>query len=392
MDNHCLEDPEEIKQIDKADMLKFCLNMSKHYRKATSLAADITVKYAKPCNIIIAGMGGSAIGGELLKDWAREKIHVSIEVNREYHLPVYANKRTLVLVTSYTGDTEETLSALLDAIKKKCMIYCITSGGLLLEIAKQLNIPHLQVPAGMPPRAALPYMLIPLLVFLEKIGLASDISKEIDEALPIIEGIEKQNAVEIPVKNSLIKTLAVNIEGFIPAIYGFGIYSSVARRFKQQINENAKMMAKWDNLPELDHNEVVGYEKTKGITSQFVVIFIRDKDEPIEIRSRIEITKNLIEPSVAGIYEVWSQGENGLAKMLSVVAVADFLSNYLAILRKVDSTPVKTINKLKDLLKKDGTKEQVIKELEKILVCYDFCGLCDKTVSDTPTTYGNYIP
>jgi glucose/mannose-6-phosphate isomerase len=366
MDNRRLEDPEEMKQIDKADMLKFCLNMSRHYREASNLAAGIITSYPKPRNIIIVGMGGSAIGGELLKDWARDKIYVPIEVNREYHLPVYVNEETLVLVTSYTGDTEETLSALLDAIKRKCMIYCITSGGTLMRIAKQLNIPYLQVPAGMPPRAALPYMLMPLLMFLEKIGLSSEVSKEFEEVFPIIELIEKQNAAKVSVSDSLAKTLAVNINGFIPLIYGFGIYSSVARRFKQQINENAKMMAKWDNLPELDHNEIVGYEKSEKHKERFAAIFIRDKDEPIEIRSRIEITKGLMEATGVILCEVWSQGRGSLAKMLSVVAVADFLSNYLAILRGIDPSPVQTIDKLKDSLKKNNVKEQVILEIEKI--------------------------
>jgi glucose/mannose-6-phosphate isomerase len=366
MDTRRLEDPEEMKRIDKTYMLKFCLNMSKHYRAATNLAASIITSYSKPRNIIITGMGGSAIGGELLKDWARGKIYVPIEVSREYTLPAYANEETLVLVTSYTGDTEETLSALLDAIKRKCMIYCITSGGTIRRIAEQINIPYLQVPTGMLPRVALPYMLIPLLMFLEKIGLSSEVSIELEEVFPIIEDIEKRNAAEIPVSNSLAKTLAVNINGFIPVIYGFGLYSSVARRFKQQINENAKMMAKWDNLPELDHNEIVGYEKSENHKERFAVIFIRDKDEPIEIRSRIEITKSLIETTGIRLYEVWSQGGGSLAKILSVIAVADFLSNYLAILRGIDPSPVQTIDKLKDAIKKNNTKEQIIANIEKI--------------------------
>ncbi|MDR2204245.1 MAG: bifunctional phosphoglucose/phosphomannose isomerase [Nitrososphaerota archaeon] len=367
MNKHCLENPEEMRQIDRADMLEFCLNMSKHYRAAANLATGIVVTgNIKPRNIIITGMGGSAIGGELLKDWAKNKVQVPIEVNREYHLPAYANEKTLVLVTSYTGDTEETLSALLCAIKSKCMIYCITSGGTLMKIAHQLNIPYLQVPSGMPPRAALPYMLIPLLFFFEKIGLVSEVFKELNEALPIIEEIEKQNAVDTPVKDSLIKTLAVNLEGFIPVIYGFGVYSGVARRFKQQINENAKVMSKWDNLPELDHNEIVGYEKVEKHKERFATIFIRDKDEPIEIRSRIEITKSLMKKSEVGIYEVWGQGKSDLAKILSVIAVADFLSIYLAILRGVDSTPVQTIDKLKEALNKNGIKEQVVRKIEKI--------------------------
>lgn len=367
MNNHQLEDPEEIKQIDRADMLNFCLNMSSHYREAFNLAANIITIYPKPCNIIVAGMGGSAIGGELLKDWARGKIYVPIEVNREYHLPAYANEDTLVLVTSYTGDTEETLSALLDAIKRKCMIYCITSGGTLMRIAEKLNIPYLQVPSGMPPRAALPYMFIPLAIFLEKIGLSSsEVSREFEEAVVILENIEKQNAAKTPVNDSLAKSLAVNINGFMPLVYGFGLFSSVARRFKQQINENAKMMAKWDNLPELDHNEIVGYEKTENHKEKFVAIFIRDKDEPIEIRSRIMTTKNLMKATEVSLYEVWSQGNGSLAKIISVVAVADFLSNYLAILRGIDPSPVQTIDKLKESLKENNVKEQVIAEIEKI--------------------------
>jgi glucose/mannose-6-phosphate isomerase len=368
LDERLLENPQKMKAIDKADMLNFCLNMCRHYQEAADSAAGIITRYPKPSNIIVTGMGGSAIGGELLKDWAKDKIQVPIEVNREYHLPAYANEKTLVLVTSYSGDTEETLSALRDAIKRRCMIYCITSGGALVEIAENLNIPYLQVPAGMPPRAALPYMLMPLLTFLEKISLVSGVTEGLDEALPILEEIERENAAEKPVEESLAKTLAANIEGFIPVIYGFGIYCSIARRFKQQINENAKMIAKWDNLPEFDHNEIVGYDKSENIADGFAAIFIRDKDEPTEIRSRIEITKKLIEPTGISIYEVWSQGKSNLAKMLSVIAVGDFMSVYLAILRGVDPTPVPTINKLKSALAENGVRDKVIKDLERSAV------------------------
>jgi glucose/mannose-6-phosphate isomerase len=366
MEKHLLEDSEKIKVIDKAGMIDYCLNMHMHYQKAANLATGMLTSYSKPSNIIVTGMGGSAIGGEFLKDWAKNKIDIPIEVNREYHLPAYANEKTLVLVTSYTGDTEETLSSLLDAIKNKCMIYCITSGGVLMKIANQLNIPYLQVPAGMPPRAALPYMLIPLLIFLEKISLTSGISIELDEALLVIKKIEKQNTIETSVKDSISKMLAVNIERHIPMIYGFGIFNSAARRLKQQINENAKMMSKWDNLPELDHNEIVGFEKIENCKNIFVAIFIRDKDEPLEIRSRIEITKELIKSAGVNIYEVWSQGKSSLAKMFSVVAVADFCSNYLAALRRIDPTPVRTIDKLKNSLKENGVREQVVKDIEKI--------------------------
>lgn len=366
MDERLLENPEKMKSIDKSDMLNFCLNMCRHYQEAADIAAGILINYPKPNNIIITGMGGSAIGGEILKDWAKNKIQVPIEVNREYHLPAYANEKTLVLVTSYSGDTEETLSAFLDAVKQKCMIYCITSGGALIENAERLNIPYLQVPAGMPPRAALPYMLMPLLSILEKLKLFSGITKELDAALPYLERIERENAANVPVKDSLAKTLATNIEGFVPIVYGQGIYSSVARRFKQQLNENAKMMAKWDNLPEFDHNEIVGYEKSENIADGFAAIFIRDQNEPAEIKSRIEITKFIMETTGIGIYEVCSQGKSDLTRMLSIIAIGDFTSIYLAILRGIDPTPVQTINKLKKSLKENGVREQVLAELKKI--------------------------
>jgi glucose/mannose-6-phosphate isomerase len=366
MDERLLENPEKIKQIDKSNMLNFCLNMCRHYQESSDMAESILINYPKPNNIIITGMGGSAIGGDLLKDWAKDKIQVPIEVNREYHLPAYANEKTLVLVTSYSGDTEETLSAFLDAIKRKCMIYCISSGGALVENAERLNIPYLQVPAGMPPRAALPYMLMPLLTILEKLKLVSGLAKELDEVLPILEQIERENAANTPVKDSLTKTLAANLEGFIPVVYGFGIYCSIARRFKQQLNENAKMVAKWDNLPEFNHNEIVGYEKSENIADGFAAIFIRDPKEPTEIKSRIETTKSIMEPTGISIYDVCSQGQSSLARMLSIIAIGDFVSIYLAILRGIDPTPVQTINKLKGELQKNGVRERVLEELKKI--------------------------
>jgi glucose/mannose-6-phosphate isomerase len=209
-------------------------------------------------------------------------------------------------------------------------------------------------------------MLMPLLTVLEKLGLVSGIANDLDEALPYLERIERENAAEVPVKDSLAKTLAINIDGFVPVIYGHGIYSSVARRFKQQLNENAKMIAKWDNLPEFDHNEIVGYEKSENFADGFAAIFIRDHKEPVEIKSRIEITKFIMESTGIGMYEVCSKGKSDLARMLSVIAVGDFTSIYLAILRGIDPTPVETINKLKNALKENGVRNQVLKELEKI--------------------------
>jgi glucose/mannose-6-phosphate isomerase len=360
-----LDDRAEIRRVDKSGMLQFSIEASKHYREATRLAGKIDVHFAEPDNIVIAGMGGSGIGGELLKDYARNQAHVPIEVSKDYTLPAYAGKRSLVVIVSYSGDTEESLSAFLDAAKRQCTMFCITSGGALLEHAEKLNVPFLRVPAGMPPRAASPYMLVPQLVLMEKLGLVTGVSEGLDEALRILEKVSGENAPEKPTVENQAKSLAQGLNGTIPIIYGFGIYRAVAQRWKQQFNENAKIPAKWETFPELDHNEIVGWENAETLAECLSTVLIREKDEPLEVRSRIEITKSLM-PKASKQFEAYAQGKGTLAKMLSAILVGDFTSVYLAVLRNTDPTPVKTINLLKQKLGETGTRERIIGELEAL--------------------------
>ena len=361
-----LDNIEKIRLIDRSGMLDFAVESSRHYREAARVADGIVVDFPKPANIVVAGLGGSAIGGDLLKDWVKNKLAVPVEVSREYVLPFYADKKTLVIVTSYSGDTEETLSSFLDALRRKCMIYCISSGGSLIKYAKQHQVPYLQVPQGMPPRAALPYMLVPLLVLLEKMGLVQDVKVELSEAVGLLEKVSQENGPETPVRDNFAKTVATHIGDTAPAIYGFGVFRSVAQRFKQQFNENSKSASKWEYFPELDHNEVVGWEGRGEQCRYFSVIFIRDvNDEPVEIASRIDITKQIIERSGLITFEIKVQGKSNLAKMISTIVVGDFISVYLAAIRGVDPTPVPTINFLKNQLSVNGVKDRIIGELEK---------------------------
>ena len=347
-------------------MLTFSVNAAKHFSEAAHIAAQASLDCPRPENIIIAGMGGSAIGGELLKDWARDKSPVPIEVNKDYMLPAYADAKSLVVIVSYSGDTEESLSAFLDATRRKCMTYCVSSGGSLLEFAEKLRIPHLKVPSGMPPRAALPYLFVPLLVLLEKQGLVSNLTDELAESIKVLDKVAKQNAPDKPAKNNPAKTLALGIGETAPVIYGFGILRGAAVRFKQQFNENAKSPAKWEVFPELDHNEIVGWEKAGNLARYFSTILLRDRNEPTEVRSRIEITKALMQATGSKLFEVWSQGNSTLAKMLSTILVGDFASVYLAVLHGVDPTPVETITLLKEKLNQTGTKTKILRELEKL--------------------------
>jgi len=360
-----LDNLNEIKRIDKSDMLSFCVEAPKHYAEAAKIAKAVSISYPQPQTIIVAGMGGSAIGGELLKDWARDKIAVPIEVCREYSLPAYADKNTLVFVVSYSGETEESLSVFLDAIKRKCMTVCISSGGVLHEFAEKLDVPHLCVPSGMAPRATLPYLFVPLPILLEKIGLVSDVTSEISETIKILRQVSDSNSPKKPFKDNFSKKLASNICGTVPVIYGFGIYRAVAQRLKTQFNENSKFPAKWEFFPELNHNEIVGWEAVEELAKYFSVILIRDDDESEAMRQRIQATKELICKESVKVFEVQSVGKSRLAKMSSVICTGDFTSVYLAIMRGIDPTPVKTITLLKEKMKRSGVKEKIIRELQK---------------------------
>jgi glucose/mannose-6-phosphate isomerase len=347
-------------------MISFCMDAPRHYGNAALLATQFKIDVSKPENIVVAGMGGSAIGGDLLKDWAQDKVKVPIDVCRDYHLPAYASKKTLVLCTSYSGETEETLSVFLEALKRKCSVISLSSGGTLHEFSEKLNVPHLIVPSGMAPRATLPYLFLPLTKILEKIGLAYGVDAEYEETTKILKQISEENSPDNQLKNNVAKTLAIEIVRTMPIVYGFRFYRAVAQRFKTQINENSKCMAKWEYFPELNHNETVAWEKAKEFASCLSVIFIRDSEEPVEIKERIEFMNEIVKKTSVKTLEVWPKGNSKLAKMSSIICIGDFTSVYLAVLRDVDPTPVKTISVLKERLKKTGVKEEIVQELKKL--------------------------
>jgi glucose/mannose-6-phosphate isomerase len=362
-----LDSVELIKKIDKSSMLSFCVDASRHYVRAARLGKTVSVRYSEPTNIVVAGMGGSGIGGELLKDWTRDKIKVPIEVCREYSLPAYANKKTLVFIVSYSGETEESLSAFLDALKRKCMTVCVSSGGKLHEIAERLGLPNLRVPSGMAPRAALPYLFVPMPLILEEMGLVSGANAEIPEVGKILKLVSLENSPEKPLSGNFAKMLAARISGTIPVVYGFGIYRAVAQRFKTQFNENSKIPAKWEYFSELNHNDIVGWEEARALTKNFSLIFLRDSDgESDDLQLRIETTQRLTRGKSLKAFQVCSKGKGRMAKMLSILLTGDFTSIYLAILRGIDPTPVKTISVLKAKLVESGLKSRVVSELEKV--------------------------
>jgi glucose/mannose-6-phosphate isomerase len=181
-----------------------------------------------------------------------------------------------------------------------------------------------------------------------------------------LKQISAVNAPPKMLKNNFSKTLALDICGTIPVVCGFGFYRSVAHRFKTQFNENSKAPAKWEFFSELDHNEIVGWEGVQKLAKSFSVIFIRDNEESPAMRQRIEVTKELIRKESVKTFEIHSVGKSRLAKMTSVICVGDFTSVYLAVLRRIDPTPVKTISLLKKKIEQSGIKERVIRELQML--------------------------
>ena len=368
-----LDKIDEIKKIDKSGMLTHCLKTAEYSKGIISHTEKVEIpekvkigkkiiEYKKPQNIVIAGMGGSAIGGEILKSWLRDEASIPIEICNEYTLPAYASQHTLVFVVSYSGETEETLSALVDAVNRKCMIIAVTSGGHLLAFAKKLQIPYVMIPSGLPPRAALPYVFFPLPVLMEKMNVLESKKSEIEETLYMIKAVSEENSPKISTKNNASKKLALQLKDSVPAIYGFRQYGAVAHRLKTQFNENSKVPSRYEVFPELNHNETMGWEASEDLTKIFSVLLIRDRNEPEEIKNRIEATKSTALQKAARVIEIHAKGEGKLAKMFSIVSLGDFTSVYLAILRGVDPVPVKTIDKIKMAMKK---KFNAIDKVEK---------------------------
>lgn len=367
-ETNILDRTEERKKIDKSNMLERCMKIPEYCRDAVKRAKRIQVpKHAKPRNIVVAGVGGSAIGGEVLKDWLRDRILVPMEVCREYALPAYVNEDTLVFAITYSGETEEILSAFVDAVKKGCVTFSVTSGGHLLSFSQKLQVPYVLAPAGFPSRAAFPYLFLPSAVIIEKLNVVSSVENEIQEAIRVAEKVLEENSPQVPMEKNAAKKLAWKLNGTVPVVYGFRHHRSVAHRWKTQLDENSKMVNKYDVFPELDHNEVMGWHASEKFTKQFSVVLLRDREEPPEIRQRIESTKSLILHRARQVLEVFSEGESRLAKMFSLICLGDLVSVYLAILRGVDPTPVKTIEDIKmDMKKKLNLVEKLDAEVEKM--------------------------
>lgn len=343
-----LDDEKAMERIDQGNMRTMISSFPALVRDALALSQkiDIPDSYRRVEEIVVCGMGGSAIGGDLFRDLSNRMIPVNVSVIREYDMPKHVGEKSLVIAVSYSGNTEETLECFKQAFERGSRIIGIASNGLLEEACSRLGIPFIKVPTGYQPRAALPLLFIPLLKIAEKIGFPMAGDEELKRLCALLEDYNRVLSPGSPTERNPAKQLAVKLYGKLPVIYSLGHLKSVALRYKDQINENAKMRAMCDQLPELNHNEVEAWERAdfKDLL-HIILIDTRFKNKYVAESIRELVSK--IEAEGVGVSVLTPLGETMLEEMLSAILFGDWVSYYLAILRRVDPAPVSLISEFK---------------------------------------------
>jgi glucose/mannose-6-phosphate isomerase len=303
-------------------------------------------------SVVVCGMGGSGISGDVLAAIAAPVAEVPIVVVKGYELPKFVGPTTLVFAASYSGGTEETLEAALRAIDAKAALVAVTKGGSLGDLARDHGWPVVPCPDGLMPRAAVAALSVPLFLTLEQIGLLPGISAELDRAARALAAERDRCAPEITAPVNPARELARRIGRSIPLVYGGGAIGAVAAsRWKADVNENAKAPAFWHWYPELDHNEICGWGQHGDVTRQvFTLVELRHDHEHPQVARRFAITRGIIEEALQQVLEARAQGDGPLAQLLDLMYLGDWTSVYLALDAGVDPGPIDAIFRLKDEL------------------------------------------
>jgi glucose/mannose-6-phosphate isomerase len=343
----------EVLQVDRSGMLDLLLELAAQVQVGERLGQSAELPLATDVRaVVVTGLGGSGISGDLLRSYLHAECRVPILVNRHYSLPGFVGPETLVCAVSYSGNTEETLSAVGEARARGARLLAVTSGGQLEEMAEAWRLPCVRVNDSLlPPRTTIGYQFTPMLVMLARLGLIADQRESIAETIEVLRELGAQYRPGIETFRNLPKALARDLHGRFPLIYGVQDFSDVvAYRWRTQFNENSKVLASHQAFPELNHNEVVGWQGLLPSTLEPWVVLLRDRQELGRIAQQIDITKAFLQERAAGITEVWSQGQSRLARLFSLLYTGDFTSYYLALLRGVDPKPVEAIDHLKSQL------------------------------------------
>jgi glucose/mannose-6-phosphate isomerase len=346
-----LDDAAALARVDAGDMLGAvgALGSDAAAGYAAGRATDGLPSLDAITAVVVCGMGGSAVAGDVLKQAFRDRLPVPVDVNRSPLLPSYAGPDTLVLVSSYSGETSETLSAAREALARGCRMIAVTSGGTLASVCGDNGVAFARVPGGAQPRAALGHLTFTLLGVLEAAGLLPSLERDVAETVEALTSSAAALGPDVPSADNRAKQLAAWIGDRVPVVWGAeGIGSVAAMRWKTQMNENGKVPAWHATMSELDHNEVVGWTRPYG--ERHAIVALRSSLEHPELAARFGLSADIAADAGAAIEEVRAPDLGSLASLLALIHVGDYASCYLALARGVDPTPVDVITKLKAAL------------------------------------------
>ncbi len=351
-----LDDSSIYASLDKSGMGAQIRGLPEQCRQAWDKACKFKLPsgYSDVDKVVILGMGGSAIGGDLLRGLSDDLSRPLVLVHRDYDLPAWVDERTLVIGASYSGNTEETISGFTQALKADCKRLVISTGGRLTELARENKVPVFIIEHASPPRAALGYGFLPLLALMGNLGFISAKAANVNGMVRALETLETSWQENSPSERNQAKMLAARLYGKIAVAYGAGILTDVARRWKTQINENSKQWAFFETLPELNHNAVLGYQFPADMADRLYVIFLRCQSLHPRTLIRYKITGEILDQRGIPHQYVDSHGGNDLKHVMGLVLLGDWVSYYLAMLNGIDPSPIPEI----DLLKKRLAEEK----------------------------------
>ncbi|MBE0415899.1 MAG: bifunctional phosphoglucose/phosphomannose isomerase [Dehalococcoidia bacterium] len=348
-----LDDPEVYRKFDPSDMLGRISELPKQCREAweSAMSFPLPPDYAGVEKVIILGMGGSAIGGDLVRTLALTQGRLPVLVHRDYGLPSLVDMRTLVIASSYSGNTEETISSFNKALETTAKKVVITTGGKLKTLAEENGVPLFTFHYKAEPRAAFGYSFFSILGIFHRLGLISIESRHKDEAIRVLEDLSVRLGHDVPVETNPAKQLANKLSGRLIIVYGAGILSEVAFRWKTQFNETSKSCAFSECMPELNHNAVVGYRLPSWLAERAFVVMLRSPSLHPRILMRYQVTGEILTDAGIAHEVIEAQGKSPLSQIVSAVLFGDFVSYYLAMLNEVDPSPVAAIDYLKERMK-----------------------------------------
>lgn len=342
-----LDDLAGMQTVDKRNMIEVIRSLPDQMKEALQSTSRLGVSRSASDEIVFAGVGGSAIVGDIARSWLMDSLGLPIMVVRGDTPPAFVDEDSFVIAVSYSGNTSETIECLRSALSRGCMVACVSSGGEIQSICEKRNLPLAKVPKGMPPRGAIGYLFVSAYLILEEMGVTVS-REEMENTIVHLREIRSKLDPSVGLGENVAKKISEKISDRTPLIYAGRRLSPIARRWKTQLNENSKKMAWWGSLPEINHNEIVGWDKEDDV-GRFVAIVLRDDEEGELEKKRNDETVRLISKK-AEVIQVYVEGETRLARMFHCLMLGDYVSYYCAVRRDMNPTPVDAIDRLKKRL------------------------------------------